>query len=144
MKWLSLIEFTNENVQDDLVWRNVQIDRIRESSKYWEMLRESGIPHSLRPFLWPRLCGATLKRQKSSCQYKEILERCFNDSTQQTMDSQIDKDLLRTLPNNFCFLKLERHGTQALRRILKSVAYMYSDLGYCQVNLICNFFVLIN
>lgn len=133
MKWLSHIEFTHEQIQDDLIWRNVQIDRIRESPKFWEMLHDKGIPHSLRPFLWPQISGASKKRQKSACQYCEILQRCTKDLTQQTMDPQIDKDLLRTLPNNFCFSKFERHGTQALRRILKSVAYMYPDLGYCQV-----------
>lgn len=29
------------------------------------LLQEGGIPHSLRPFLWPLLCGALEKRSKS-------------------------------------------------------------------------------
>lgn len=133
MKWLSLIEFTNENVHDNLVWNNVKIDEIRNTTKYWEILNNSGISHSLRPFLWPRLCGATLKRQNSSFQYNEILKKCTNDLLQQTINLQIDKDLLRTLPNNFCFSKFDSNGIQALRRILQSIAYTYPELGYCQV-----------
>lgn len=47
---------------------------------------------------------------------------------------QIEKDLLRTLPNNICFYRKISVGVESLRRVLKAVAYIYPDLGYCQVN----------
>ncbi|KAI1732181.1 rab-GTPase-TBC domain-containing protein [Ditylenchus destructor] len=130
MKWLAHIQFTHENMQDELTWSRVNANRLRGTPKFHEMLDEHGIPHSLRPFLWPRLSGGSEKRAKSGCTYAEIIEKSEKDTS--TVDLQIDKDLLRTLPNNFCFARLESLGTVAMRRILKAIAFMYPDLGYCQ------------
>jgi hypothetical protein len=49
-----------------------------------------------------------------------------------TADLQIDKDLLRSLTNNYCFSKADYPGVVAMRRILKAVAFLYPDVGYCQ------------
>lgn len=130
MKWLAHIQFTHENIEEELTWRKVKVERMLDL-KLNNMVNEEGIPHSLRPFLWPRFCGATLKRQCSVCTYAEILEKCENEPS--TADSQIDKDLLRTMPNNVCFVKAESPGVETLRRVLRTLAYMYPDLGYCQV-----------
>lgn len=42
------------------------------------------------------------------------------------------KDLQRTLPNNACFYKQTSTGLLRLRRILKALAWLYPDIGYCQ------------
>ncbi|VDO60056.1 unnamed protein product [Haemonchus placei] len=45
---------------------------------------------------------------------------------------QIERSLLRTLPNNICFWKKNCTGIDALRRVLKAVAFIYPDLGFCE------------
>src|SRR5687768_6790567 len=64
MRWLSLVQSTHSQV-DELSWAKVDVQRLRASTKFGEMIRQEGIPHSLRPFLWPRLCGAVEKRKRS-------------------------------------------------------------------------------
>ena len=46
---------------------------------------------------------------------------------------QIEKDLLRTLPTNVCFTNINSTGIPRLRRILRGLAWLYPDIGYCQV-----------
>ena len=46
---------------------------------------------------------------------------------------QIEKDLLRTLPTNVCYSNLNSTGIPRLRRILRGLAWLYPDIGYCQV-----------
>lgn len=131
MKWLAHIQFTHESVQDELTWERVNINQVKNTPKFEELLRADGIPHSLRAFLWPRLAGVVEKRRKSGCAYLEIVRRADAD-TSAAVDLQIDKDLLRTLPRHYAFTRLESLGTVALRRILKTIAFIYPDLGYCQ------------
>ena len=45
---------------------------------------------------------------------------------------QIEKDLLRTLPGHVCFNNKKATGVPRLRRILRGVAWLYPDVGYCQ------------
>ena len=42
------------------------------------------------------------------------------------------QDLLRTLPNNACFCSAKSTGIARLRRILRGIAWLYPDIGYCQ------------
>jgi hypothetical protein len=44
----------------------------------------------------------------------------------------IEKDLLRILPGNGCFSKLDSPGIPRLRRVLRAIAWLYPDIGYCQ------------
>jgi len=44
----------------------------------------------------------------------------------------VEKDLLRILPGNGCFAKLDSPGIPRLRRILRAIAWLYPDIGYCQ------------
>lgn len=45
---------------------------------------------------------------------------------------QIEKDLLRTMPTNACFNTFSSVGVPKLRRVLKGLAWLYPDIGYCQ------------
>ena len=45
---------------------------------------------------------------------------------------QIEKDLLRTMPSNACFSSLTSVGVPRLRRVLRGLAWLYPDIGYCQ------------
>lgn len=46
--------------------------------------------------------------------------------------SQIEKDLLRTMPSNACFSNMNSIGVPRLRRILRGLAWLYPEIGYCQ------------
>jgi hypothetical protein len=56
-----------------------------------------------------------------------------NVKLKQVTSRQIEKDLLRTLPNNVCFSSPKATGIPRLRRILRGIAWLYPDIGYCQV-----------
>uniref|UniRef100_F1KV49 RUN and TBC1 domain-containing protein 3 n=1 Tax=Ascaris suum TaxID=6253 RepID=F1KV49_ASCSU len=129
MRWLAHIEFAHEDIPDELTWSKVDVSRLN-NEKTIELLRTIGIAHSLRPFLWPRFCGATAKKNASSFTYENVVKQCIKDKP--SIGAQIEKDLLRTLPNNICFWRENSKGIEALRRVLRSVAYMYPDVGYCQ------------
>ncbi len=45
---------------------------------------------------------------------------------------QIEKDLLRTMPTNACFSTFSSVGVPKLRRVLRGLAWLYPDIGYCQ------------
>ena len=92
-----------------------------------------GIPHSLRPYIWMRLGGAMTKRANSDVNYKQIVRASSNDHLMTS--KQIEKDLLRTLTTNLCFATNKSTGIPRLRRILRGLAWLYPDIGYCQVML---------
>ena len=57
---------------------------------------------------------------------------------------QIEKDLLRTLPGHVCFNSKQATGVPRLRRILRGLAWLYPDIGYCQgMGMIAATFLLI-
>ena len=89
-----------------------------------------GVPHSLRHLLWPRLLNTHKTRDKSPLSYQEILSQCSNKSSPTNI--QIEKDLLRTLPANICFIRQESVGVARLRRVLRAVSLTHPDVGYCQ------------
>lgn len=45
---------------------------------------------------------------------------------------QIEKDLLRTMPSNACFANVNSIGVPRLRRVLRALAWLYPEIGYCQ------------
>jgi hypothetical protein len=91
---------------------------------------QSGIPHSLRPQMWMRMSGALEKKQQSELCYKDIVKMSSNDSLMTS--KQIEKDLLHTMPTNACFSHINSTGIPRLRRILRGIAWLYPDIGYCQ------------
>lgn len=89
-----------------------------------------GIPHSLRPQIWMSLSGAYEKRRKSQSSYNDIVKASNIDHL--VTSKQIEKDLTRILPSNYCFSSLNGTGIPRLRRILRGIAWMFPDIGYCQ------------
>lgn len=77
------------------------------SVKLTQLIRD-GIPHSMRSELWIRLSGAQRKKLKSEVTYPEIIEASTNDNI--ASSKAIEKDLLRTMPNNACFSNLDSLG----------------------------------
>ncbi|XP_063099705.1 small G protein signaling modulator 3 isoform X3 [Cavia porcellus] len=128
LRWQAHLEFTHNHDVGDLTW-----DKIAVSLPHSEKLRSlvlAGIPHSMRPQLWMRLSGALQKKRSSELSYREIVKNSSNDET--IAAKQIEKDLLRTMPSNACFANVNSIGVPRLRRILRALAWLYPEIGYCQ------------
>ncbi|XP_073070014.1 small G protein signaling modulator 3 isoform X3 [Manis javanica] len=128
LRWQAHLEFTHNHDVGDLTW-----DKIAVSLPRSEKLRSlvlAGIPHSMRPQLWMRLSGALQKKRNSELGYREVVKNSSNDET--IAAKQIEKDLLRTMPGNACFATVGSIGVPRLRRVLRALAWLYPEIGYCQ------------
>ncbi|XP_036064884.1 small G protein signaling modulator 3 isoform X1 [Onychomys torridus] len=128
LRWQAHLEFTHNHDVGDLTW-----DKIAASLPRSEKLRSlvlAGIPHGMRPQLWMRLSGALQKKNNSELSYREIVKNSSNDET--IAAKQIEKDLLRTMPSNACFANVNSIGVPRLRRVLRALAWLYPEIGYCQ------------
>lgn len=128
LKWVAHLEFSHNKETSDLTWDSVD-RRLPRTDKLRAMVRE-GIPHSLRPQLWMRFSGALEKKTLSEMSYKDMVKASSNDTL--VTSKQIEKDLLRTMPSNTCFSHLNSTGIPRLRRLLRALAWLYPDIGYCQ------------
>ncbi|KAI8478067.1 Small G protein signaling modulator 3 [Branchiostoma belcheri] len=120
LKWQAYLEFTHNHEVGDLTWD--KIEATLQKSEKLNQLVMSGIPHSMREQLWLRLSGALQKKVGSETSYKDIVKASSDDNS--LTAKQIEKDLLRTMPRQY------RHSR--LRRILRGLAWLYPDIGYCQ------------
>ncbi|XP_036614721.1 small G protein signaling modulator 3 isoform X1 [Trichosurus vulpecula] len=128
LKWQAHLEFTHNHDVGDLTWDKIEVSLSRSDKLYSLVL--GGIPHSMRPQLWMRLSGALQKKHSSEMAYRDIVK---NSSSDETMAAkQIEKDLLRTMPSNACFSTMNSIGVPRLRRILRGLAWLYPEIGYCQ------------
>ncbi|CAB1342266.1 unnamed protein product [Coregonus sp. 'balchen'] len=135
LRWQAHLEFTHNHTVGDLTWD--LISPVLPRSERLRSLVLGGIPHSMRPQLWMRLSGALQKKRTTEISYKEIVKNSTNDETtaaKQVLDAEIEKDLLRTMPSNACFCSLQSVGIPRLRRVLRGLAWLYPDIGYCQGN----------
>ncbi|XP_066995250.1 small G protein signaling modulator 3 homolog [Anabrus simplex] len=128
LQWVAHLEFSHNKEVCDLTWDKVEVVLPR-TEKLRTMVR-AGIPHSLRPQMWMRLSGALDKKLSSEMGYKDIVKASSNDALMTS--KQIEKDLLRTMPGNACFSHLSSTGIPRLRRVLRGLAWLYPDIGYCQ------------
>lgn len=128
LQWVAHLEFSHNKEISELTWEKVDV-RLPQTEKLRTMVR-AGIPHSLRPQMWMRMSGALEKKEKSEISYKDIVKASSND--QLMTSKQIEKDLLRTMPTNACFSSMNSTGVPRLRRILRGIAWLYPDIGYCQ------------
>ncbi|EDV28245.1 uncharacterized protein TRIADDRAFT_20607 [Trichoplax adhaerens] len=128
LRWQAYLEFTQNGQLEALTWDKID-PMLPRSDKLHSLLKE-GIPHSYRQQLWMRISGALKKKQSNDISYQEII-RATSDSTALS-SKQIEKDLLRTMPTNACFNSVYSPGITKLRRILKGIAWLYPDIGYCQ------------
>lgn len=128
LQWIAHLEFSHNKEASELTWENIDIVLPR-TEKLRNMVRE-GIPHSLRPQMWMRLSGALQKKLNSEISYKDVVKTSSNDALMTS--KQIEKDLLRILPTNACFSSPNGTGIPRLRRILRGIAWLFPDIGYCQ------------
>ncbi|CAL1686059.1 unnamed protein product [Lasius platythorax] len=128
LQWVALLEFSHNKEVAELSWQNMD-RRLPRTDKLREMVRR-GIPHSLRPQIWMRMSGALQKKCSSEIMYKDIVKASSNDALM--TNKQIEKDLLRIMPANACFSHLHSTGIPRLRRVMRALAWLYPDIGYCQ------------
>jgi hypothetical protein len=129
LKWIAYLEF-NLNSDLNTAFELQTIKTLNKCEKLKFLIRDEGISHSLRPFIWLRISGAYEKKTKSMFNYADIVKKSLNSDLHTS--KQIEKDLLRTLPTNTCFQNLHSIGISRLRRILQTIAYIYPTIGYCQ------------
>ncbi|KAH6943412.1 hypothetical protein HPB50_021344 [Hyalomma asiaticum] len=129
LQWIAYLEFTHNNEVGDLTWDKVE-PHLPHTPKLQGLLHEGGIPHSLRPQLWMHLSGAARKKRQAGLTYREVVRASANDHL--LTSKQIEKDLLRTMPSNACFSHATSTGIPRLRRVLRGLAWLYPDIGYCQ------------
>lgn len=128
LQWVAHLEFSHNKEVCDLTWDKVDVTLPR-TEKLRSMVL-AGIPHSLRPQMWMRLSGALQKKMSSEMSYKDIVKASSNDALMTS--KQIEKDILRTMPTNVCFSHLTSTGIPRLRRVLRGIAWLYPEIGYCQ------------
>ncbi|XP_058808423.1 small G protein signaling modulator 3 homolog isoform X1 [Phymastichus coffea] len=126
LHWIALLEFSHNKEITELSNINSKLPR---NDKLRDMVRQ-GIPHSLRPKVWMRMSGALEKKLSSETTYKDIVKASSSDALMTS--KQIEKDLLRTMPANVCFSNLHSTGIPRLRRVMRGLAWLYPDIGYCQ------------
>lgn len=126
-EWVAHLEFTHQD-KDELTWEN--IDTVLPRTEKMRSMVRKGIPHSLRPAVWMRLCGALQKKNKSDTTYHEIVKASSNDTL--VTNKAIEKDLVRIMPSNKAFSSMSGTGIPRLRRILRGIAWLFPDIGYCQ------------
>lgn len=129
LKWIAFLEFSHNKEASELTWSTIDVVLPR-TEKLRNMIINEGIPHSLRNQLWLRLSLALQKKINSEMSYEDILKAANNDSLMTS--KQIERDLLRILPTNACFRTLSGTGVSRLRRVLRALAWLYTDIGYCQ------------
>ncbi|XP_008327899.1 small G protein signaling modulator 3 [Cynoglossus semilaevis] len=128
LRWQAHLEFTHNHTVGDLTWD--LIDPVLPRSDRLRTLVLGGVPHTMRPQIWMRLSGALQKKRTSEISYREIIKNSSNEDC--TTAKQIEKDLLRTMPTNACFNTMTSVGVPRLRRVLRGLAWLYPDIGYCQ------------
>ncbi|XP_067876000.1 small G protein signaling modulator 3 [Heterodontus francisci] len=128
LRWQAHLEFTHNHDVGDLTWD--KIDVVLPRSQKLRSLVLAGIPHTLRPQIWMRLSGALQKKRNTETSYRDIVKNSSNDGS--IAAKQIEKDLLRTMPSNTCFSNINSVGVPRLRRILRGLAWLYPEIGYCQ------------
>ncbi|CBY42283.1 unnamed protein product, partial [Oikopleura dioica] len=97
-----------------------------DSSTHLDQLLCEGVPFGLHGYIYPLLCNTPSMKTASKHSYIEL---CENSGPS---DRAIEKDLLRALPDNYFFRKLQDRGVQSLRRVLNSINAHLPHYGYCQ------------
>lgn len=88
----------------------------------------AGIPVEHRPWAWPLLSGADLRRSKKMAGYFDAM--VHRGEVDSEVAHQIELDLPRTFPGN-TWMSTEE-GRSALRRVLVAFSVHEPTVGYCQ------------
>jgi hypothetical protein len=130
LKWLTHLDSTYKidvvhfPISEQEFVHKIIPKQFRQDSKIPLLLQQScGIPLSFRAQIWMCLSGSLRKKYQAKMSYADMLKQCNNDA--QLYSKQIEKDLLRTLPTNACFMSMNASGISRLRRILRAMAWLF-------------------
>ena len=84
------------------------------NSKHLSLLVGEGVPFNLRAVVYPLICRVTYKQLG---EYRNLPDIIHGDKT-------IEKDLLRTLPGNIFFMRIEDEGAQVRFYIRFLITYV--------------------
>jgi len=117
-------------------WENLLVNQgqkpIQKSIEIKTLVRE-GIPHEFRARVWRDVVMDYVKLERETAgkgYFKSLLEERKNSYT--PAKKQIELDLLRTLPNNKYYDRVDSEGTCKLRRVLLAYSWHNTKVGYCQ------------
>jgi hypothetical protein len=129
-KWLTHLDSTYKidvvhfPISEQEFVHKIDPKKLRQDSKIAILLEQSfGIPLSIRAQIWMCLSGSLHKKYQAKMSYTDMLKKCNNDA--QLYAKQIEKDLLRTLPTNACFMSMNASGISRLRRVLRAMAWLF-------------------
>ncbi|XP_047145794.1 TBC1 domain family member 2B isoform X1 [Hydra vulgaris] len=117
-------------------WENFMVAHRTNSLTRTEELKNlvrCGIPHEYRAKVWGELVNIQVGSTRNLLgvgYYATLLTEKKGIYTPSA--KQIELDLLRTLPNNRFYDKIEAEGTTKLRRILLAYSWHNPTVGYCQ------------
>eukprot|EP01117_Protostelium_nocturnum_P007953 TRINITY_DN2838_c0_g1_i1.p1 TRINITY_DN2838_c0_g1~~TRINITY_DN2838_c0_g1_i1.p1 ORF type:complete len:1012 (+),score=378.91 TRINITY_DN2838_c0_g1_i1:198-3233(+) len=113
---------------------------IIKTPKLRTIIREPGIPDTMRGLLWQYLSGSRAKMVANPGYYEKMVLQ-FKGVRSEATD-EIEKDVLRSLPSH-PFYATEGPGTAMLRQVLKCFSWRNKHIGYCQaMNILTAVFLL--
>ncbi|XP_055885319.1 TBC1 domain family member 2B-like isoform X3 [Biomphalaria glabrata] len=132
------IRDADEETSKKIKWENFMVGQSIAKplvrSPDLKLLIRLGIPHEYREKIWKGCIDFYVKstRDKLGAKYyKELSERANNNKSNPAI-KQIQLDLLRTLPDNRYFDKIDSPGISKLRRVLLCYSVHNPLIGYCQ------------
>ncbi|XP_067047173.1 TBC1 domain family member 2B-like isoform X1 [Acropora muricata] len=120
----------------EVKWENYMIaHKNRDFQKTPELkaLIRSGIPDEHRADIWKHCINTWVqetRREMGDGYYQQLLES--TEGKPSPAVKQIELDLLRTLPNNKHYEKMDSDGIAKLREVLLAYSWHNPDVGYCQ------------
>ncbi|XP_059149356.1 TBC1 domain family member 2B-like isoform X2 [Physella acuta] len=133
-----LIRDADEVTSKKIKWENFMVGQAAAKpltrSPDLKVLIRLGVPREFRERIWKGCIELQVKSTRDKLgvkYYKELAERANNNKSNPAI-KQIELDLLRTLPDNRFFDKIDSPGITKLRRVLLCYSVHNPLIGYCQ------------
>ncbi|CAI4225532.1 unnamed protein product [Auanema sp. JU1783] len=128
LQLMSLFEFSQTSPSE---LRSIVIEKV-DRLKLFSLTRQGGFPAMMRPVLWFKLSGAEQKKNASRFSYEKLNAQA---NTQQSLRAR-SRTIHLTLAYSSIFENSSSNPMKALKKILKTLSYLYPDVVIS--NNICN------
>lgn len=119
-KWICFLEFNyNKEAVPQMKWS--QVDHQIKPTKVLTELIKLGIPSFLRPQIWMRSSKGMTLKVDSQWTYGQLCDLSNH------VPSLSDKQILRVLPTNACFMDSTSVGIERLRRTLRIIKWLQKN-----------------
>ena len=119
-KWICFLEFNyNKEAVTQMKWS--QVDHQIKPTKVLTELIKLGISSFLRPQIWMRTSKGMTLKVNSQWTYSQLCDLSNH------VPSLSDKQILRVLPSNACFMDSNSEGIERLRRILRIIKWLQKN-----------------